>query len=317
MCTNIYKGTVIENCDECMGTPPPPPPVCKPTENAQRGTMLTHLGGNAASPDYCLRLDNFKNLGSPVTFECTNVVWEYDGTDVLVIAGTVFGGKDVGSVWDAPQEWTVWARYTGIASGSLTSPSTDVVLVIYDDDEAYTYSGVQRSGSSLDLSLNFRVGSDPRAAYLYTAEGWMSSNDDFSDSGAQDWIGLLECDSNVPPPPPDPRTNWCCACTVSSPSVCIEDLPYNPSGAQCGTYGQLMCSAVEQCQDCLCSSNEECGSGECCTEGSCEPTADKCLKCPDEEGYGNCLEIECNVALPSLTFNGMDILEKLGEHENE
>jgi hypothetical protein len=57
--------------------------------------------------------------------------------------------------------------------------------------------------------------------------------------------------------------------------------------------------------------NSDCPAGNCCNASSCEPTADACLKCPDEPNYGNCTEVGCNVALPCLTVNGIDVLEAL------
>jgi hypothetical protein len=189
-----------------------------------------------------------------------------------------------------------------------------VVLIIYDDDESYTYAGVQRMGSSLDISLNFRVGSDPRAATTYTAEGWLSSQDGFSDHGAQDWIALMVCEDDFPPPPPDPRRNWCCECEGSKrPAMaqCLEDLPFDPSWRPCGVLGELVCHEVDTCADCLCRTNQDCGTGECCNMGTCEQTANACLKCPGDPGFTQCTELGCNVAIDCVTVNGVDVLQAL------
>lgn len=315
-CEQMLNGAIVDSCDECTGPPPPPPPVCVPTDREQGGRAMTHLGGNVADPPYGLRLDGLNSVGQPVTFDLVNVFWYYDGADTLTIWGTVFGGLDVGSSWDSPQEWSVWARYTGFSPSSLSTSTTDTVLVIYDDDEGYTYSGQHRMGSSLDLTLNFRVGSDPRAASIYTAEGWLKSDDGFSERGAQDWIALLKCEPDTPPPPPDPRLTWCCECQGSKTQAmpqCLENLPFDPSWTPCGTLGELICRPVADCADCLCRTNDDCGAGECCTMGSCEATADRCFKCPGDPAFQDCTQLNCNVEIPELLLDGVDLFAALLE----
>lgn len=312
-CEDLLSGSVVSTCDDCMGPPPPPPPICVPTSQAQGGVGLTPTSGDERPPNYCLRLDGFKDNGV-VTFSCEEVFWAYDGADELVVWGSVFGGRDTGSAWSNPQQWFIWARYTGIAPGQLSSATTAEVLVIYDDDESYTYSGQLRMGTSLDLSLNFRVGSEPRASTLYTAEGWLVSNDGFDEQGAQDWIVLLQCEPDTPPPPSDPRRNWCCECEGSKkPAMaqCLQALPFDPSWRACGTLGELVCREVGECSECLCRTSADCATGECCSMGTCEPTANACLKCPGEPGFTQCTEVGCSVAIDCVTVNGVNVLEAL------
>jgi hypothetical protein len=63
--------------------------------------------------------------------------------------------------------------------------------------------------------------------------------------------------------------------------------------------------------------NADCLPGDCCEQGFCQPTADACLKCADDPGFGDCTEVGCNVALPCLTVNGVDVLQALQALEDD
>ena len=290
--------------------PTPAPEVCEPfTRAPQGGFLLTHLGGGEAPPAYCLRLDDFLDLGKPVTFECdgsngASVEWYHDGAGTLTISGQVYGGKDIGTSWDSPQIWNIYAVYTGIVAdgAGFSTSTTSIVLWIWDDNESYEYSAVLRSGTSLDATLGFRASADPRANTLFTIEGWLDGPFTETSSTARDWIGLLDCNSTVDEPE-DPFENWCCTCSeFGIDRQCFADLILDPSGGACGEHGTLTCAPIDLCDDCQGQDPAECrpfngtaqGGFMLTHAGGSNSPPDYCLRLDDFDGNMDTYSFECD-----------------------
>lgn len=317
MCEDWFHGRVVDDCHDCFGLPPPPPSVCEPIGN--QGFVLDPIPlSSSHGREHCLRLDNFMDIAGEVVFSCVDVRWWYVTTPTprLVVAGVVHQQASQSYLpWGvSSMQWKVYMYY---AMDGLSSQATDTVFVIYNNNAAFTYSGRQLAGLSLELTLGVRFIHDPRSDYLYVAEGWLTSDNAFDDRGVQDWTGLLDCvdDPKFPPPPPDPRQNWCCECTAYLPSlVCFEEYATDPSGSPCGRGGFLKCDVIESCDTCGCYTNDDC-QNSCCEYGRCVDPVNACGQCKGDEL--SCLEVECSVSLPCLSVDGVDILAELEELERK
>lgn len=94
--------------------------------------------GGAGTPHYCFRADGVLGIGSPVTFSCegpgTGVRLDYDDNDTgtsnddsVHIFGTMFGGLDVGTAYDATDSGFVEIDFTYTENIAL-APGIDITV---------------------------------------------------------------------------------------------------------------------------------------------------------------------------------------------
>lgn len=295
------------------------PMTCEPiTRTAGGGFLLTHQGGTESEPFYCLRLDDFKDQGKSVTFECdgpngASVEWYHDGAGTLTIAGTVYGGFDNGNDvaspagWTSPQLWNIYAVYTGMTAGTPGFTTTDQgSFVIWDDDELYEYTSATRGGVEMTLKLDVRTNSDARAETLHTIEGLLTTEAFATTEGTfRGWLGLFECDSEVDQPE-DPAQKWCCTCSeFGVDRQCLPEQILDPSGGACGAQGVLECQALAQpltCDDCQGQDPEECrpfngtaqGGLMLTHAGGNDSPPDYCFRLDDFDGNTDTYTFECD-----------------------
>lgn len=214
----------------CSKVPPPPPPQSPPSPppspecdlcgvHPLGGTMLDHPDGNAAPPDYCLRLDNFAPFTSTgnkiVTFSCEDgdgvnppaaVTWQYDGAGTYSFTGIVYGGPKDGS---SPREYfEVDGSFSGFGccsiygneNNDLCSETLHGGLSIKRIVTNVLYEFTPKAKSNGQTIL---IGDEHRSVSGLSQWGWLMGP---AASGTRDMLSTLTCHrlDNPSPPPPLP-----------------------------------------------------------------------------------------------------------------
>ena len=332
-------------CDDCQGQDPQ---ECRPFNGtAQGGLLVTRENTGATPPEYCLRIDNLLSgtQMSPeiYTFECDDangnsngafVEWYYDGADRLVIAGTIYGGLDIGTAWDNPELWNLYAVYTGVAPVAGVGPAITEEMIVEalsvwgpvgaPLEELYTFDAIPFDAGVDDATLRAAVDvRNPNNVALlaehYTIRGFfVPTGEERQDGVGRGWFGLMDCAQGVDEPE-DPTKNWCCDYPRQGiQRECLQSFA-NPSDGQ-----TIVCQQVETCDECVpyteCMTDDECDPcGVCSEQGMClidDSQRDECGKCPGQSGFGECKIIGCSAAFGDcVTANGINVPEALDDIE--
>lgn len=177
-----------------------------------------HPQGNLVPPTYALRMDNvfgaFNATFSADTYNNTTltVVQDTVTNDLYVdIAGTLFGGEDLGGSWGTTFDLEVDFRYAAnvvaTASGwaidgfSLLNSGT---MTRSDTNETTTWYGMTDA-----TGMNGPVGN----AFTFAADGWRIDNDDST------WVGRGWLTENMEDTASAaPAQDWFFTATVPSPA---------------------------------------------------------------------------------------------------
>lgn len=167
-----------------------------------------HPNGGLVPPTYALRLDNVfgfaKATFSADTFnDATLTVLQDDaGAYIIDIAGTFFGGEDLGGAWGTTFGIEASFRYaanvTATSSGYQVNGFTQLnqgVLTRLDTNESDVWYAMEdTAGDNGPAGGTFTFAADGWAIdgddSSWVGRGWLTTNDDGSMSAppAQDWI---------------------------------------------------------------------------------------------------------------------------------
>mgnify|MGYP000064810140 CR=1 FL=1 len=113
---------------------------------------------------------------------------------------------------------------------------------------------------------------------------------------------MLDCEASC--------SVMCCEESGGATCKLAIDCPGN-TFCQAGAGDCSMATWNQPCDCNPCVTNEDCEPNECCVEGDCTVSRDACFRCPDE--MQECAELTCNVELPSLSIDGIDMFDALDE----
>ncbi len=184
-----------------------------------RYELLNHPDGSAAAPSYGLRLDGLLD-GDPnsiFTFsfedEGANVIMDFfldenTGTGTIDIAGTIFGGKDVGGSWENPALWQIEFHYE-IVEAAASEPDL-IAISVTDPANVGSLSGPlgRFNLAAVGGPPAFLLGENHRTSR--TAEGWgwlnhaLAPDDPLSVPHiySSDWLFRVDEASHLPIPEP-------------------------------------------------------------------------------------------------------------------
>ena len=243
---DFNNGRLADTCgpEHCDGLVPPeecPPEPCELCDEEGEivphgGRLLDHRDGSAATPYYCLRLDQ----GSDVyTYSCVagdaEAYWQVYEDGVLRVWGSVYGGRDTGSDWDSPQLYSIDATYSGFTCcaspeadqsngpNDLCAPSGAAGVLYITDAAGNTVKWYSKSRDGFQAV----IGDYHReAGEVFSLFGWLART---GIDGTHDWLSELTCQRQDCPPaigPVAPGDDCGCGYTIGywgSPRFVGED----------------------------------------------------------------------------------------------
>lgn len=162
--------------------------------------LADHPDGSAAPPLYGLRLDNILDSGTVTLsmdhFGDTVLTVVDDGGNLSInIAGTLWGGQISGNAYVSAEAYVVDMNYTvnvnpnggGWVVAGVDAANSGSITRVSDNMSWDLYTVSDGSNSFVFRPDDHRL---PTDANDWVGRGWLSTNDDGTDSGGgnQDWL---------------------------------------------------------------------------------------------------------------------------------
>lgn len=183
-----------------------------------------HPDGAKSPPPYGIRLDNLFGTGGVYTFSFDNpassVTAEFTGSQLL-ISGTIYGGKDIGTTYDSVEQglFSLDFTYNGVtvvdattlqisgSGGSIDSNVGSGLLTFLSSGGSSPWlipeSPISLAAKSNGSGLFFQVGEGHRGEDGLSGWGWINSPSDDDGRCCQDFLFTAEpTDPSVPVPEP-------------------------------------------------------------------------------------------------------------------
>ncbi len=192
--------------------------------------LSNHPDGNAADPEYGLRLDGLVDgdTNSIYTFDfdhaSSDMKLYWNGIDTVIIQGQAFGGKDIGSVYDGATTavWDISFTYKVGVSTPGGDGGVEDVVVVADNQNFGTISSIFGDFDLRDKSngsYSFQLGDEDGTGHrrndgALSGWGWLNhcpvGKPSVCDThlAASDWLFTADRIGDGTTPIPVPAAAW-------------------------------------------------------------------------------------------------------------